>query len=128
MFVQKNAKRHFCFFAGWFDVPASVVVGNPLAVHLQAELGNLTAVDAVVFTWLIKVLDPVFNLLVFSVLCWDSDDSFFPHGLFLLYRHLDCRDEGVFAGLPIGVACLYRGKACHADTLFFEGCEGFDEA
>ena len=51
MFVQKNAKRHFCFFAGWFNVPASVVVGNPLAVHLQAELGNLTAViPAAIYT------------------------------------------------------------------------------
>ena len=71
MFVQKNAKRHFCFFAGWFDVPASVVVGNPLAVHLQAELGNLTAIDAVVFTWLIKVLDQYLTFLYSPFLCWE---------------------------------------------------------
>lgn len=47
MFRKENTQGEFCFLARWLNVPAPIIVGYPLAIHLKAQLRNLTAVDTV---------------------------------------------------------------------------------
>src|SRR5699024_8812885 len=106
--LKQDAKRHLCFVAGGMNVPASVVITNGLIVNLDLELADPAAVNTVGLARLIMVLYPVVTLGVFFLVLGlrDADNSFAPHFLRLLYRHLEGRDEGVFVASEVGVALL----------------------
>ena len=72
MFVQQNAKGKFCFFSGRLDIPTSIIVGNDLAVQLQHQLADFSAVDTELTAFLID-LNPVVDCLVTAVRLRDAD-------------------------------------------------------
>ena len=58
--IQQNTEGILGFFGVGFDIPAPVIVGNDLAVHLQHQLSDFTAVDAKLISFRINP-DPVIN-------------------------------------------------------------------
>nr|DAD72937.1 MAG TPA: hypothetical protein [Siphoviridae sp. ctMAv2] len=74
--IQQDAKSKFRLFAGRLNIPASIVVGDPLTVHLKAQFRNHTTVDAVILARFFKRFQPVFYALVSAIPLRDSDCSF----------------------------------------------------
>ena len=128
--VQKDAKRQLCFLTGGLDVPASVVVCRDRSVDLDHEFGNPTFIEAVDLAGFIIVLYPVVAGCLFVLVSRirNSDGSFAPHGLGLLHRHLECRDQGMLVASEVGAAFLDSYDSVQRAAEVFELCDGFDEA
>lgn len=69
--VEQKLQRKLCVFIGGFDVPSSVVVADDFAVPLEHELGNASAVDTPLGTFVVLLHPVVKNLAV------NSDAAFF---------------------------------------------------
>jgi hypothetical protein len=71
--VEQKLQRKLRVLIGGFDVPASVVVADDFAVPLEHQLGNASAVDAPLGTFVVLLHPVVKNLAVYL------DAAFFPH-------------------------------------------------
>ena len=126
--VQQDAKRHLCFLAGGFNVPASVVIAHDLTGHLDHQLADLATVDSVGLAGFLVVLHPIVadRVFILDVCIRDADGSFAPH-----IRHLlssagsGCPESRWAPHLPSGFPVLLWCKGLSSCSLLWQRREGF---